>query len=152
MQSLSLVSVHLLSVIKWTIRDYWCLIWVHLVIKNSLNNFICHLSWLKKTFPHSYTSSHIHLWIFRTLQVITFWVKVTCKMLDVNCIKIHSIILSVTCHGLRDFPHLIQIPLIYICEDLLDSKWIKIHNFKLLSINYWLNFLCNSHSTFYELL
>ena len=25
-------------------------------------------------------------------------------MLNVNCIKIHSIILSVTCHGLRNFP------------------------------------------------
>ena len=24
-------------------------------------------------------------------------------MLNVNCIKIHSIILSVTCHGLRNF-------------------------------------------------
>ena len=31
-------------------------------------------------------------------------------MLNVNCIKIHSIILSVTCHGLRNFPPLIHIP------------------------------------------
>ena len=27
-----------------------------------------------------------------------------------NCIKNHSIILSVTCHGLRNFPSLIHIP------------------------------------------
>ena len=33
------------------------------------------------------------------------------KRLDVNCIKIHSIILSVTFHGLRNFPPLIHIPL-----------------------------------------
>ena len=31
-------------------------------------------------------------------------------MLNVTCIKIHSIILSVTCHGLRNFPPLIHIP------------------------------------------
>ena len=29
---------------------------------------------------------------------------------NVNCIKIYSIILSVTCHGLRNFPPLIHIP------------------------------------------
>ena len=33
-----------------------------------------------------------------------------CKMLNVNWEKIHSIILSVTCHGLRNFPLLIHIP------------------------------------------
>ena len=31
-------------------------------------------------------------------------VRVTHKMLNVNWEKIHSIILSVTCHGLRNFP------------------------------------------------
>ena len=72
--------------------------------KNSLNNFICHLSWLKKLSPDSYTSPQNHLWIFKTLWVIIFWVRVTHKMLNVNCIKIHSIILSVTYHGLRNFP------------------------------------------------
>ena len=132
--------------------------------KNSLNNFICHLSWLKKLFPHSYTSPRNHLWIFNTLSAIIFWVRVTHKMLNVTCIKIllsnfishlswlkklsptythplvsihefskpykllfsdleslikcwmwigkkiYSIILSVTCHGLRNFPPLIHIP------------------------------------------
>ena len=44
--------------------------------KNSLNNFICHLSWLEKLSPYSYTSPYIHLWIFETLWVIIFWVWV----------------------------------------------------------------------------
>ena len=44
------------------------------------------------------------------MQVIIFWVRVTHKMLNVNWQKIHSIILSVTCHGLRNFPLLIHIP------------------------------------------
>ena len=63
-----------------------------------------------RNFPCSYTSPQNYLWIFKTLQVIIFWVRVTCKMLNVNCMNIHSIILSVTCHGLRNFPLLIHIP------------------------------------------
>ena len=39
-------------------------------------------------------------------------------MLNVNWEKIHSIILSVTCHGLRNFPLLIHIP-VSICEFLI---------------------------------
>ena len=70
--------------------------------KNSLNNFICQLSWLKKLCPCSYTSPQNHSWIFETLWVIIFWVRVTHKMLNVNWEKIHPI-LSVTCHGLRNF-------------------------------------------------
>ena len=66
------------------------------------------MSW--ENFPHSYTSPHIHSWIFEALQVIIFWVRVIHKMLNVNWEKIHSIILSVTCHGLRNFPWLIHIP------------------------------------------
>ena len=64
-----------------------------------------------ETFPYSYTSPHIHSWIFYSLWVIIFWVRVTHKMLNLNWEKIHSIILSVTCHGLRNFPLLIHIPL-----------------------------------------
>ena len=63
-----------------------------------------------ETFPYSYTSPHIHSWIFKILQVIIFWVRVPCKMLNLNWKKIHSIILFVTCHGLRNFPPLIHIP------------------------------------------
>ena len=63
-----------------------------------------------ETFPYSYTSPYIYSWIFETLSVIIFSVRVTHKMLNVNWEKIHSIILSVTCHALRNFPLLIQIP------------------------------------------
>ena len=72
--------------------------------KNSLNNFISHLSWLLRNFPLTHThplkTSHE---FFETLWVIIFWVRATCKMLNVNWEKIQSIILSVTCHGLRNF-------------------------------------------------
>ena len=61
-------------------------------------------------FPLLIQPPHIHLWIFKTLWVIIFWVRVTHKMLNVNCISIYPIILSVTCHGWRNFPSLIQIP------------------------------------------
>ena len=71
--------------------------------KNSLNNFYLSLVMVSETFPNSYTSPHIHSWIFKTLRVIIFWVRVTHKMLNVNWEKIHSIILSLTCHGLRNF-------------------------------------------------
>ena len=72
--------------------------------KNSLNNFICHLSWFKKlSLTHTHPLKY-HSWIFKTLWVIIFWVRVTHKMLNVNWEKIHSIILSLTCHGLRNFP------------------------------------------------
>ena len=79
--------------------------------KNSLNNFMCHLSWFKKLSPIHTHPFKIHWWIFDTLSVITFWVRVTHKMLNVTCIKIHSVILCVTCDGLRNFPLLIHIPL-----------------------------------------
>ena len=69
------------------------------------------MSWLKELCPYSYTSLHIHSWIFDSLWVIIFWVRVTHKMLNLNWEKIHSIILFFTCHGLRNFPLLIHIPL-----------------------------------------
>ena len=78
--------------------------------KNSLNNFISHLSWFQKLSPAHTHPLIIHSWIFETLWVIIFWVRVTHKMLNVNWEKIHSIILSLTCHGLRNFLLLIHIP------------------------------------------
>ena len=63
-----------------------------------------------RNFPYLYTSPYIHSLIFETLWFIIFWVRVTCKKLNVTCIQIHSVILSVTCHGLRNFPPLIHIP------------------------------------------
>ena len=63
-----------------------------------------------ETFPHSYTSPHILWWIFETPQLIISWVWVICKRLNVNRKNIDSIILSVTCHSLINFPPLIHIP------------------------------------------
>ena len=83
--------------------------WMELY-KNSLNNFICHLTCFKKLSPtHTHPLKPIHEFL-KPLQVIIFWVRVTHKILNVTCIKIHSIILSVTCHGLRNFPLLIHTP------------------------------------------
>ena len=61
--------------------------------------------------PPLYTSPQNHSWIFDTLRVIYFELRVTHKMLNVNCMKIHSIILSLTCHSLRNFLPLTHIPL-----------------------------------------
>ena len=110
---------HPLKAMSWIFKTLWVIIfWVRVTCKmlnvtwdkNSLNIFICHLLWLKKLCPCSYTSPQNHLWIVKTVWVIIFWVRVTHKMLNVNWEKIHSIILSVTCHGLRNFPLLIHIP------------------------------------------
>ena len=71
--------------------------------KNSLNNFICHLSWLKKLSPantHPLKTSHEFL---KPYELLFSELRVTHKMLNLNWEKIHSIILSVTCHGLRNF-------------------------------------------------
>ena len=103
---------------SWIFETLWVVIfWVRVTHK------ILNVNWEKihsiilsltchgfRNFPHSYTSPHIHSWIFKTLQVIIFWVRVTHKMLNVNWEKIHSITLSVTCHGFRNFPPLIHIP------------------------------------------
>ena len=68
----------------------------------------CHV--LRK-FPSTHTHPLISIHeFFEALQVIIFWVRVIHKMLNVNWEKIHSIILCVTCHGLRNFPWLIHIP------------------------------------------
>ena len=77
--------------------------------ENSLNNFICHLSWFKKLSPtHTHPLISIHEFL-KPYQLLFFELESLIKMLNVNCIKIHSIILSLTCHGLRNFPLLIQI-------------------------------------------
>ena len=133
--------------------------------KNSLNNFICHLSWLKKLCPYSYTSPQTHSWIFETLPVIIFWIRVTCKMLNVTCIKIHSIILSVTCHGLRNFPLLMHIPSnpfvnfdslwviifwVRVTRKMLNLNWKKIHSIILfVTCHGWRNFPLLIHIPLY---
>ena len=100
----------------WNPTRYYLWIWV---IHKRLNvnwkkihsimlSLTCHS--LINFVPHSDTSPHIHLWIFETLWLIISWVWVICKRLNVNWKKIHSIILSVTCHSFRNFPPLIHIP------------------------------------------
>ena len=84
-----------------------------------------------RIFPCPYTSPQNHLWIFKTLQVIIFWVRVTRKMLNVNWEKIHSIILSVTCHGLRNFTPLIRIP---------SKPFVNFQN--LVSFYFWVRVTC----------
>ena len=78
--------------------------------KNSLNNFICHLLWLKELSP---TDTHplIYIHEFLIAYELLLFELVTHKMLNLNWENFHSIILSVTCHGLRNFPLLIHIPL-----------------------------------------
>ena len=62
--------------------------------ENSLNNFICHLSWLKKLSP-TYTHPLVSIREFlKAYKLLFFWVRVTLKKLNVTCIQIHSII----CH------------------------------------------------------
>ena len=82
-------------------------------IRKNLNNFISHLTCFKKLYP-THTHPLISICEFSKPYELLFFELVTCKMfqmLNVNCIKIHSIILSVTCHGLRNFAPLIHIPL-----------------------------------------
>ena len=77
--------------------------------KNSLKNFISHLSWLKKLSP-THTHPLISICEFSKPYELLFFELVTHKKLNVNWEKIHSIILFVTCHGLINFPPLIHIP------------------------------------------
>ena len=98
---------------------------------------------VQETFPHSYTSPHIHFWNFGTLRLIISWVWVICKRLNVNWKKIHSIILSVTCYSLRNFPPLIPMPSypfinfktlwliiswVWVICKRLNVNWKKIHS------------------------
>ena len=100
---------------------------------------------VSETFPHSYTSPHIHSWIFKTLRVIIFWVRVTHKMLNVNWEKIHSIILCITCHGLRNFPPLIHIPSYPFMNFQNPASyyfWVRVTH-KMLNVNWGKNSLNN---------
>ena len=90
---------------EWFVKGW---IWIG---KKMLYNFICHLSWRKKLSP---THAHPLISICEFLKpyellFIEFESFVKGWMWIGN--KIHSIILSVTCHGLRNFPPLIHIPL-----------------------------------------
>ena len=94
-------SKHTSKLVPWNVpQNLYLEMFLKMYLQNLyLKKCTSKLVMVKENFPHSYTSPHIHLWIFRTLWVINFLVRVTYKKLNVNCIKIHSIILSVTCHG-----------------------------------------------------
>ena len=105
-----LISIHeFLKPYDWLFLEFESFIkgWMW-IGKNSLNNFICHLSFLKKLSPYSYTSPYPFVNLQNPMSYY-FWVWVICKRLNVNWKIIHSIILSVTCHSLRNFPPLIHI-------------------------------------------
>ena len=105
--------------------------------KKSLNNFICHLSFLKKTFPPLiHIPSYPIVQILKTLWVVIFWVWVIHKRLNVNWTKIDSIIFSVTCHGLENFASTHTHPLISIHEF---SKPYRLIIFWIWVISKWLN-------------
>ena len=79
--------------------------------ENSLNNFICHLSWFKKlSRPLIHIPSkpfmnfwHLTSYFFELESLIKCWMWIAWKFT--------SIILSVTCHSLRNFLPLTHIPL-----------------------------------------
>ena len=84
-----------------------CWMWIG---KNSLNNFICHLSWFKKLSPtHTHPLKTI-CEFSKPYELLFFELELLVKCWMWIGIKIHSIILSFTCHGLRNFPLLIHIP------------------------------------------
>ena len=108
---------------------------------NSLNNFICHLLWLKILSPaHTHLLKTICEFSKPYVWVIIFWVRVTHKMLNVNWEKIHSIILSVTCHGLRNFTPAHTHPLKTSHEFLKPYVWVIIFwvrvTHKMLNVNW----------------
>ena len=125
--------------------------------KNWLSNFICHLSFLKKLSPN-HTHPPISIPEFSKpyeLLFLEFESFVKCKIWIVK--KSHSIILSVTCHGLRNFPHSYASPHIHLC--IFKTLWVFLVFFlsfqvfcKMLNMNckkYSLNnFIC--HLSFLE--
>ena len=135
LSTFNLININYDNLWLHTLNVVESLMWIG---KNSLNNFICHLSWLKKLSP-----IHIHplktiCEFLNTLSVIIFWVRVTRKMLNVNYMKIHSIILSVTCHGLRNFHPTHTHPLKTIHEFLTPYQviifWVRVTH-KMLNVN-----------------
>ena len=90
--------------------------------KNSLNNIICYLWWLKKLSPTHTHPPHIHSWIFDSLWIFFFWVRVTHKMLNLNWEKIS--LNNFMCHlsWLEKLSPTHTHPLISICEFLKPYK------------------------------
>ena len=129
----------------WVIRKRLNVNWKKI---NSI--ILCHLSFLKKLYP-IHTHPLISICEFsKPYELLLFWVWVICKRLNVNWKKIHPLILSVTCHSLRNFPPLIHIPsypfmnfwnptsfiswVLVICKRL-NVNWKKFHSI-ILSVTY----------------
>ena len=104
--------------------------------KNSPNNFISHLSLLKKLCP-THTHSPVSICEFsKPYELLFLEFESFIKLLNVNWKNIHSIILSVTCHCLRNHCPTYTQPLIPICEL---SKSYESLFFKFKSFIKWLN-------------
>ena len=127
----------------------WCY-WT-LICCSNVKNFICHLTFLKKLW-HSFMN-------FQNPMIIISWVWIIHKMLNVNRKKIHSIILFVICHSLRNFPHSYTSPCIHswifktlqviisrvwVTHKRLNVNWKKIHS---ITLSVTCNSLRNSPST-----
>ena len=98
---------------------------------------MCHLSWLKKLSPiHTDPLISIHEFL-KPCDLLLLELKSLIKMLNVTCIKIHSIILSVICHGLRNFLLLIHIPLypfVNFWNPISYYFWVRVTH-KMLNVN-----------------
>ena len=103
--------------------------------KYSINNLIPHLSWLNKLSPHSYTSPHIHLWIFKPYELLFLGFEpfVKYKIWIVKRKSLNN--LSVTWHGLGNFPH--SYPCSHIHLRIFGTLWVII--FLVWVICKWLN-------------
>ena len=118
------------------------------MVKKSLNNFICHLSWLRKLSP-THTHPLISICEFSKpyeLLFLEFESFIKCK---IWMVKNHSIILSLTCHGLETFPHSYTCPHIHLwifesLQVIIFLVWVLC---KWLNANWdrnWLNnFICH---------
>ena len=112
-QTHPLISIHeFLKLFDWLFLEFESFIkgWMW-IGKKITNNFICHLSFLKKLSPtHTHPLLSIHELLNPYVWLFLFWVWIIHKRLNVYWKKNHSIILSLTCHSLRNFPLFIHIP------------------------------------------
>ena len=126
---LSYTSTHILWWIFETLQVVISWVWgIHKRLnvnwkKNSLSNFICNLSWLKKL-PPNHTHPLISIHKFSKpykLLFLDFESFIKFKKWIVK--KNHPIIVSVTCHGLGNFPPLMHSPSYPFVNFLKPYKW-----------------------------
>ena len=126
--------VYILSTsIHESLETLWMIIsWVWIIhekgwmlIGNKFDSIVlsvtCHC--LRNFLPtHTHPLISIHE-LLETLQLIISWVWIICKRLNVNWIKIDSIILSVTCDGLKK-PSPIHTHLPHIHLWIFETLWV----------------------------